>query len=190
MATVILPEGEGGEGEGGGPDPSWEHIAAQVLTVAADNIEFTGIGSAFHALRVTLYGIVDVADGNVNMRINGDSGSNYDQQYVNHGGTHAATTAGRNAGVAQWQVNPFDLMELGSSFLFVVTFVKPIVTVPCRILSTLVYERTGGAEPYMGENGGRWNNVADAIASINFYTAVMDFDIGSYAVLEGIQLIA
>ncbi len=163
---------------------SWEHIEAQVLDAAAPSISFTGIDAAFRMFRLTLYIIKDGNAGQVELRLNNDSGGNYNQQYMNI--SHATRTSARNAGLDSLRVTNYDNLAANGVLLADILIAKQITGQEGRIQSHASYE--GSADPMVDLVSAQWANAADLINQIDIVeSGANEFAAGSRAVLEGIQ---
>ena len=178
MAEVILPA------SAGGTVGAWEHIETQVLASAAASFSFTGIDAAFRMFRLTCYIIKDANAGQVELRLNNDSGGNYNQQYMNI--NHATRTSARNAGLDSLRVTNFDNLAANGVLLAEILIAKQIAGQEGRIQSQASYE--GSADPMLDFVVAQWANTADLINRIDIVeSSINEFAIGSRVVLEGTQ---
>ncbi len=181
MATIIVPAGGGSST----PPSSCEHIAAVVLTEAASSISFAGIDPSFRMFRLTLYIVKDANAGQAELRLNNDSGANYDQQYIDFSGT--TKTGARNAGLDSMRVTNFDNIAANGLLVAEILIAKQLAATHARIQSNASYG--GSVNPLIDLVVAEWNNAADLINRIDIVeSGANGFAAGSRAVLEGIQL--
>lgn len=177
MATVRLPRGRAA--------PSWEHIAAQVLDAAAASIVFSDISTAYRMFRITLYIIKDGTGGLAELRLNSDAGANYDRQYMTANGVSIG--GNRNLGLDSHRIDSG--IGANNHSLAEILIAKQVATEMALIFSRSNYGN-GGVDPYIDLQVSQWTNVADLINRIDIIASAGNFDVGTRAVLEGIQLAA
>lgn len=171
---------------GGGIVSSWEHIAAQVLEASAPSFSFTDIDPAFRMFRMTLYLIKDGNTGQVELRLNNDSGNNYNQQYMNV--SAASRTSARNAGLDSLKICNYDNMAANGVLMAEILIAKQITGQEARIQSHASYEGSS-ADPMIDLVVSQWANTSDLINRIDiFESGANQFVAGSKIVLEGCQI--
>ncbi len=183
MTTIIVPASSGGIST---PPSSWEHIAAIVLTEPAASISFAAIDPSFRMFRLTLFLVKDANAGQAELRLNNDSGANYDQQYMNF--NNNAKLGGRNAGLDSLRINNYDNIGAGGLLVADILIAKQLAATHARIQSYASYAG-GSVNPLIDLVTAEWNNAADLISRIDIVeSGANGFAAGSRAVLEGIQL--
>lgn len=78
------------QGGGGGLTPA---LPAQVLAVAAASVSFANIPQNFTNLKLVMSVSGSGSDGNVQIQFNGDTGDNYDTQFLTGTGSTASASA-------------------------------------------------------------------------------------------------
>ena len=157
-------------------------ISSQTLG-SAGTFSFSSFGTAATDLLLTWSGRSDQAsDQNVYMRVNGDSGSNYDWQYVSGSSTSAGAAAG--SAVAQWQVGAIPRSGVTAGAASSGQIVIPAyaaTTLWKTFLSTTNYLSSPGSM-VVESIAGAWRSTA-AITSITLAPATGNFITGSTATL-------
>jgi len=152
-------------------------IEDQVLGSAAASITFNDLGG-YTKFRLTVYGIKGTSNGNILIRFNGDTGTNYAYQQL----TANATTFPGERNTGQTSLSHEYAVDTGSPFLLTVEVAKPLTTTPGRATYQLASMQTS----IMYEaDAGQWTNTADLIASLSLSASAGNFAANTRAVLEG-----
>lgn len=175
MANVTFPA------SAGRTISSWEHIEAQVLGAAVASISFADIDSAFRMFRMTLYIINDNNACSVLLRLNNDSGGNYDRQQIL--ADHVEITSLRDNSQTSYRVTNGANLGANETLLAAVTIAKQIVGEEARIESRASYGGTN--DPFWVNVGGAWQNAADLINRIDIISSSGNFAASTRIVLEG-----
>jgi hypothetical protein len=160
---------------------TWEHIDTQTLTGTAASVSFQSISTAYRAFRLTAYIENDANAKRVYLRLNNDSGSNYDYQY------HRATGATNDSSVAtgQAQIDCAGLdMAASESGLLSILIVKPSAAQEALVQLTFTL-LSGATAPSVYQTVGTWQNVADLISRIDLLANTNNFAASTRVTLEG-----
>lgn len=158
-------------------DPSaWKVINSVTLGSAASSVSFTGIDTTYRMFRVTAYVVKDGTGGFVNLRLNNDSGRNYDYQQLS--GDSTSISAARGTGQAQMSF-PWNVQANTQSFVEF-TIGKQLATAAAMGLGS----QTVTGNIIMTKNAFRWNNTADLINRIDLISGTGNFAAGTVVVLE------
>ncbi len=173
---------------GGGPSnpaAAFEHIESILLAEAASSFSFASIDAAFRILRLTLFLVKDGNAGQAELRLNNDSGNNYDQQYINF--SDNTKSGARNAGLDSLRVTNYDNIAAGGILIAEILIAKQLATTHGRIHSHASY--AGGSDPQLDIVVAEWNNTDALINRVDIVeSGANGWAVGSRAVLEGIQL--
>lgn len=162
-------------------DGLFELIDRTVLSSAAASISFTGISAAFRIFEIAVEIAKDASAGSVRVRLNGDSGANYDYQQVT--GSDTSVAASRTTGASGFIVTGGGVAA--NDFAAINAIVaKPLAAQPAIGLFS-VAETQGGIR--IAETAGRWNNTAGLISEITLLATLGDFAAGTAFVLTGDQ---
>ena len=161
--------------------PTWEHIDTQELPSTASSISFPGIDTGFKRFRL-FFSPAATASLLVHLRLNNDSGSNYEYQSFYAASTTLA--AARSTGQAQVVLDPNLNVFSGRTGLYVVHIVKQANTQAAQIHAQ-VQETIGANQPTLAFTGGTWLNTSDAISRIDLIASTSTFAASSVATLEG-----
>ena len=163
------------------PGSAWDVIGSTTLASPASSISFASIDPKYKLFRVTAYIVKDGTGGEVQYRINNDSGANYDRQRLR--GSDTTVDGERLTG----QTSIASTISIGSneSSTLTVTIAKQLATTPAMVLvdQTLTTTAPNLQSVYMA---GRWNNTADLINRIDLISSSGNFAAGTVALLEGV----
>jgi len=177
----------GGGGGSGVAFGNYNVISSVTTSGSQSSVTFSSIPQTYTDLVVVVTGRTTSANGVVNVitQFNGDSGSNYDSQYLQANSTNVAgaqTVSGTfiNAGVITAATAPANAS--GSSHFFVrnytsTTFFKTVITDGAA--------DGGSGAFYRGIMGGLWKSTA-AITSMTVAPSTGNFTDGSVVTLYGI----
>lgn len=165
-------------------------IAGTVLSGAAASIDFTGIPATFRHLQLVIDGRLSgaVASAGVNLRFNGDTGANYDFQYLQSnnttvlGGQSLAQTSLANVGSFPGASATAGLsggIELTIPNYAGTTWQKTLVS------RNALRVGTAAANYYAQVISGFWRSAA-AINQITIISGSGNFEIGTVATLYGL----
>jgi hypothetical protein len=160
---------------------TWEHIDTQTLTGTAASVSFQSINSAYTAFRLTAYIENDGNAKSVYIRLNNDSGGNYDYVYVEGEGALGTAAAAAQAEFSMW---PTTTLAASESGLIEALIMKPTTAqeAHAHIRATVL----GGATvPSVFVTSGTWQNVADLISRIDVVAATNNFAANTRVILEG-----
>jgi len=166
-----------------GPAAAWEVIDSTTLASAAASVSFTSIPTTYKMFRVTAYLIKDGSDGLVQLQINGDSGANYDRQYLR--GDSTTVDGARTTG--QTSINGNRNGESGLATTLEIVIAKQVAGSPAMVLWDQVMLDNAGTPAMNKFNiAGIWNNTADLISRIDLVASAGNFAAGTVVVLEGV----
>ena len=121
-------------------------------------------------------------DGNaksVTVRLNGDSGTNYDYQHVS---ANSTTVNGQRVTGTTSAVLNFLSLQASEEMSATALIAKPSASVPAQSVSLAGND----ASPDLSLIGGEWNNTADAISSISIQGSSGNLAAGTSVLLEGL----
>ena len=163
----------------------WEPVCAPVrLASAAASVSFASIPAQYVMFRLRCEIINDASAKTIDLRLNNDSGVNYDTQQINV--SNVTVTGGRSTGRTSMYVN---YSNLAASELGTVDFViaKPIAGAAGLILASVVNTTTAALDLVL--DACIWNNTAALINRIDVVAAAAagtgNFAAGSIFILEG-----
>ena len=167
----------------GGAAAAWAVIDSTTLGSASASISFATGLSGYKLFRVTAYFVKDATNGSVRVRLNNDSGTNYDVQRLY--GSSTTVGAGRSTGQTGILLNGGGVPQASQTATAEVIVAKQVAGSASMVLGRLVYQASGPV--LMEENtASRWNNTADLISRIDLIATTGNFDTGTVAVLEGV----
>ena len=163
----------------GGAAAAWDVIDSTTLGSAAASISFATGLSGYKLFRVTAYMIKDGTGGNAQLRLNNDSGANYDDQRVQ--GFVTSTPSGRATSQTYVLLAQLDASTAGTIEIIIG---KQLAGATGMILS----ESTQLVSGYFVTRyvAGRWVNTADLISRIDLISSGGNFAAGTVVVLEGV----
>ena len=157
----------------------WELIKEVDVLVATTQVDLTGLDGDVDELYRLLVQILKVVAsvGTIKLRLNNDSGANYDEQLIEVSGlTHPG---GRSSGVTE--------MRLGGSTGIVTTInTDVILAVKSGAFRVAVAEYGGTEGPgiSLDVQANDWTNTVDNITEMNIFTGVAnDIGVGSRVLL-------
>lgn len=159
----------------------WEPVCAPVrLASAAASVSFASIPAAYVMFRLRCEIIKDATGNSISLRLNNDSGTNYNRQYIE--GNNAAVTAARATGGNRiyLQNNGVDASAHATHDLVIA---KPIAGSAGLVLNSGSVMTTSGIMLF--SNAGIWANTADLINRIDVSSDSGNFAAGSIFYLEG-----
>lgn len=161
---------------------AWTVIDSETLAAPASSISFTGIDTTYKMFRITAYIVKDGTDGLVQLRMNNDSGANYDAQRLR--GDSTTVDAARATGDTSINCNRNG--ESGLSQTLEIVVAKQVAGSPAMVLWDQVMLDNAGTPAMNKFNiAGRWNNTADLISRIDLIASAGNFAAGTVVVLEG-----
>lgn len=150
----------------------WDHIDTQVLGSAAASISFASLDTDYKAFRLTCLLLKDGTGGELNMRFNNDSGSNYNWDNESTGA--AGVTYIELAGSTAFAGNTFGMWNI----------VVGKQTAAMKGFSTGVASYGDGSG---GVHQGVWLNTTDLINRIDIICGSGNLAIGSRISIEGLR---
>ena len=165
------------------PGPAWTVIGSTTLASPASSISFATGLSGYTMFRITAYIVKDGTLGAIQMRINNDSGANYDDQTLS--GNSTAVGAARQTGQTQWPF-PQSAVAASTNATLEVTISKSVSTSPALAVASFTFIPNGESSVGEGRSAGRWNNTADLISRIDLISSSGNFAAGTVALLEGV----
>ena len=176
LRTLLAAAGIGG---GAG---AWAVIGSATLGSAAASISFTGIDTSYRMFRITAYIVKDGTGGDVGLRFNNDSGSNYAYQRLS--GSSTSVAAARVTGQTLIDCD-FGALQANENGTYVFTIAKQVTGSAAMAVGGSVAYASG---PVLVEAqvAGIWSNAADLISRIDVVSGNANFAAGTVAVLEGV----
>jgi len=157
---------------------AWDVIDVVELGSAAASITFSDL-SGYRLLRVTGYVLKDGTGANLLVRLNADTGANYDAQFLTGNSTSVVasrTTGGTSILGSQLAAN--------TPATFEITIGKQLSGVPAMLLAPVVNSPVGDVSTR--DWASRWNNTTDLITSLTLLNGSGNFAASTVCVLEGV----
>lgn len=154
-------------------------IEDTVLGSAAASITFNTGLTNYTKFRLTLYVIKDGSGGSIQLRFNGDSGTNYARQSL----LASATLVQGARATGQTSISNQNAQTASAAGLHLFEISKPLTTTPARVIYPCSY--IAGGSVVLDEVVGEWNNTADAISSISVLSSSGNFAANTRCTLEG-----
>jgi hypothetical protein len=171
-------------GAGAADNSAWDVIDVVELGSAAASITFNDL-SGYRLLRVTGYFLNDGTADNIRMRINGDTGGNYDNQRLT--GSNTAVSAGRATGSTGVQLTLALSLAANNAATAEVVIAKNLAGVPAMAINSAVTIGSAGTAIETIQQAIRWNNTADLISSFIFeMNDASNFAAGTLVAVEGV----
>jgi len=165
-------------------NPPWDVIDSTTLGSAAASVSFASIDSKYKLFRVTAYIVKDATASTVAMRLNGDTGSNYDRQHLI--GNSTTVSASRGTGQDRMYLAT-NTLAASSVATFSITIGKQIAGSAAMALADSVLFAAPGISALLEERAAfRWSNTADLISRIDLISSSGNFAAGTVVVLEGV----
>lgn len=161
---------------GGGAGGAWTVLGSQVLESAAASVSFPGISTTYRMFRVTAYIVKDGTNGQVRLRLNADSGSNYDDQLLR--GDNTTVSASRTTSATQLTTG--NTITASNVAAIEIVIAKQLAASTAMMLSRMFM----GSAQILDSKAGRWNNTADLISRIDLLSSSGNFAAGTTVVLE------
>jgi hypothetical protein len=155
----------------------WVELARTTLGVAGDTIDVTGLPNKRYYM--VLSNAISSGYTYHQIRLNGDSGSNYAVRRANNGATDQTITS---------QAGIFIAPTTMASKLFSVSYLANVSGKEKLGIDTVVNQDTAGAgtPPKRVEMVGKWANTSNSISSVTMYnTHSGNYDSGSEVVVLG-----
>lgn len=159
---------------------SWQPIEEQTLSAPASSIVFNTGLAGYDFYRLTVYVLNDSNAKRIYVRLNADSGANYDLQDIS--GASTSVAGERITSHGQIDVSRPQTLSANNAGSFSCIIAKPAVGVPAQVVGVSGLD----AAPELQLYGAGWDNTADAISSITILNTSGDFAAGTSALLEGL----
>ena len=164
-------------------NPPWDVIDSTTLGSAAASVSFASIDSKYKLFRVTAYIVKDATASTVAMRLNGDTGSNYDRQHLIGNGATVSASRGNNDRV---YLSPSTLAA-NSVALFSITLGKQTTGAAAMGVASIVMFDTPATSALTTTNTAfRWSDATELIDEIALLSTSGNFAAGTVALLEGV----
>ncbi len=157
----------------------WEKIDERTLSVAAAAITFSGIDTSFTFLRLTGYIVNDANASVFVVRINNDSGANYDMQNVD---ASAAVVTGTRTTAQNEFAQRLGMAASQESF-FTMMISKPVAGEEAQAIYHDSTENAAGI--VLNLMGDQWNDVAAQISRLDILKLANNLDAETRILLEG-----
>lgn len=183
--TVVTLYGRGGEaGSGGGGGSAFQLIGKVSLTTAGATVSFTSIPDTFTDLKITgtARGTAAADFLALRLRMNGDTGSNYDSSRVNRFGTNELVSG------AYMEIGGLVIGDNGS-FGVAGSFTLELPQYKNSFFNKQVIARSFGSTasaPIADYGGGSWKSVAP-IDQIDLFLSSGNFAAGTEVCLWGLK---
>ena len=130
--------------------------------------------------RITAYIVKDGSAGNVLVTLNGDTGTNYDEQRLF--GSSTTVSAIRNTGQTSFPAT-YTQIAASEAATIDLTVAKPLAAAAGMLLAQGARLGSGGID--RDSIAGIWNNTSSLISQIDIASSSGNFAAGTVAVLEG-----
>ena len=161
------------------------HLIAQAtLSAAASSVAFH-FSPMYRLFICETYIVNDASDKDVSITLNGDTGANYDYQYITGSGT--AKSAARVTGTAAWLTTTDNDLDATQDYQSTFIVAKSVAGEEAQLLHQVSYQIVG--DLIMLELlAGQWSNTADLITRLDIVASSNNFAAGSAFALYGIIL--
>ncbi len=157
---------------------AWAFVESQTLASAASSVVMSGLDTTYRMFRVTAYLIKDGTSGDLGVRLNNDSGNNYNYQVLAADGSTPSATRTAIA-------NAFTPMSssMGSNGIasLTITVAKQRTTSPAMFIANAA-QNSGSLAT--SRTGGRWNDGSKLISRIDLISSSGNFAAGTSVKLE------
>lgn len=160
----------------------FKSIGTTLLAAAAAAVTFSGISATYKEFIVTAW-LLPVSGAGVQamIRLNNDSGANYDAQGMYLDGA----SIGNSAGTARTAVDMDEVIGLfGGPFIGQAAIYKNAAGLEAMVFSRASFIRSGSI--VSGFSATRWANAAALISRVDVLASSGNLDIGSIVRLEGL----
>ncbi len=159
----------------------WEKLDEQILSSPAVAITFSGISSAFVFFSLSVYALDGAtATASVELRLNNDSGANYERQMLRILST--TLLAERLTGQTLVDIDP--AVDSDAEGMLSVYIAKTLAGDHAQMVINAGADSSGIG---LALNGGRWTNTADLINRIDVIRA-SNLNTGTRVLLEGAKV--
>lgn len=160
------------------PTPTYDLIDSQVLSTSASSVTFSSIPATYRDLVLVVSGTSSLAR-NVQVKINNDSGANYNYVVMAGDGSSAQTDSG--SGQTTGSLTSFAQMNATAEAIFISQFLDYSATDKHKTYLT----RGNNSSGAVSATAGRWASTA-AITTLELYVPSATFDAGNTFYLYGI----
>lgn len=167
---------------GAGVAGPWDVIDSVELGSAAPSVSFQSIDSKYKMFRVTAYLINDANVASFLLRLNNDSGSNYNRQLLQ--GLDTTVSAVRTASATSIEVTG-GIAVAASGIVTLEAIIAKQVAGSAGMVLVGVTQPTDAGALYTARVAGQWANTSDLINRIDLISSAGDFAAGTVVVLEG-----
>lgn len=158
------------------PTPTYTSLATVTLGSSASSVTFSNIPATYRDLILVIQG-ANTSSGNSRLRVNGDSGNNYNQVRMYGAGGSPGSDSASNIGSLD-----MSSMSTSSGYQAVIQLMDYSATDKHKTILSRTQESNLGA--VLG-NAGRWANT-NAITSIIMFTSSGSYATGSTFNLYGV----
>jgi hypothetical protein len=155
---------------------TYEPIATTTLGSATNSVTFSSISGSYTDI-VMICGYSHSTASNILLRVNGDTGTNYSNTYLE--GLNSAAGSGRDSNKAQINIGYSFDTNINTNILHFMNYSN--TTTYKTVLS-----RQGNPSSYIAATVGLWRSTS-AITSINVYASNGNFNSNSVFTLYGIK---
>lgn len=156
---------------------TWEHLDTQVLTGTAASISFQSIDESYRMFRITIHSVQTTVFA-LHLRLNNDSGANYDYATETSGGASAVTNG------ATQIVLCTTTATLAEGPVGTILISKPAAGIVANVTGVFAFG-TAADTVNTQQSVGRWRNAAALISRIDLLTSASTFAVSTRVVLEG-----
>ena len=167
-------------GGGAMTNAAWTVIESQTLGAASSSISFASGLSPYTMFRITAYIVKDGSAGNALVTLNGDTGTNYDEQRLF--GSSTTVSAIRNTGQTSFPAT-YTQIAASEAATLEIAVTKPLAAGAGMLLAQGARLGSGGID--RDSIAGIWNNTSSLISQIDIASSSGNFAAGTVAVLEG-----
>lgn len=160
-----------------------EVIGSSVLAAAAASIRFD-FPPVYRAVLVEAFIKRDANAGDVWLRLNGNTGSNYSYDYAS--ANSGTVSAGRVTAQAQWLLNVYSTIDANSYQSFSALVTKTTAGANAQLVSVSTYNPA--ASMGLEITGGQWSNTADLMSRIDVLSSSNNFAANTSITLWGYRI--
>lgn len=161
---------------------TYEPIATQTLTTTSSSVNFSSIPATFTDLIAVVHAISDGTFANCNVRVNGDSGTNYSRTRLSGNGTSATSARATNQ-TSFFLADVSGISNTGRSF-YIVNFMNYANTTTYKTILSRTNTVNGNLGDGVELHAQLWRSTS-AINEISFL--VSSFASGSTFTLYGVK---
>ncbi len=161
----------------------WGKLSEQTLGSPVASVTFSGLDTSYTFFRLTLQNSQETAGGGTSLRLNNDSGANYEYQKIAINAT--TRTGARVTGADHIQLfHNFPAAVAGEGGHGSVVISKPVTGEEAQVVGNSGIQQSGNVM-ISSLLGAQWNNTADLVDRVDLVPTAGNFETDSRFLLEG-----